>query len=163
MQQRAVPSDAGVNQPIAEGAATLLAMAAMLGEQLVRGARWLVSRLLLVGGVVLPRAGGAARTAVRGAGARLPAVLAVTPAWVMQGTVLIAGGWLAVMSSLVALRAALGPESGAEVLSATGPSLVAMLLGAAGALLAIHRIGRSSRDPLPAVTVGAAAVVLAVG
>ena len=114
---------------------------------------------MLIAGVLGTHAARAARSGAPVAVAGLRR----TPAWVAHCLVILAGMWLIAVSGLITLRATLGPETGAEVLSATFPAFVAMLLAAAAVLLGIHRTATSSRDMLPALALAASAVALALG
>ena len=166
------------SQPVPELATSALAFASMAGERGAVGARWVASRLLLLGGVLgshAARAGRAgwswtahnavpgARAAVREGAPAAQARLRRTPAWIVHCLVMLAGVWLLAMSGLTTLRATLGPESGAGVLSASFPALLAMLLAAAAVLLSLHRMAHSSRNASQAVLLVTAVVALALG
>lgn len=147
------------SQPLPETATSVLAFASLVGERLTVGTRWLASRLLLVSGVL-------GTHAVRATRSGAPAVLGGlrrTPAWVVHCLVILAGVWLVGMSGLIVLRATLGPETGAGLLSATFPAFAAMLLAAAAVLLGIHRTATSGRDMSPALALAGAVAALALG
>ena len=151
MPERRVARYPAPQQPIVDSAASALALAAHAAERTGSGARRLASWLLLAGGSM-----------ARAAGPVL-ARLARMPAWTAHSLVMLAGLWLAGTSALTALRAAIGPESGAGVLSASSPAMLAMLLASAAVLLSLHRI-LARKGNLDAIVLLAAAVVaLALG
>ena len=160
--------------PVPEAVTTVLALLTLGAERAAVAGRWVVSRSALVVGVLGQQAhqgarigwhwaGTSAAPTIKQAARKLPAKAGGLPGWVSHCLVILLGLWLAGTSALTALRAAIGPESGADVLSATSPAMLALVLASAAVLLSLHRVVTGVRSVSAVALLLGSAVALGLG
>jgi hypothetical protein len=89
--------------------------------------------------------------------------LVEAPAWLFQAAAVVMGLAFVAAGAVAAVRIAIGPATGADLLGAVVPALLAVLLAMAAVLLALSRLVRGDEeDQRPVWLIGLATLMLVV-